>query len=119
MEEIEQEKGKKSVIGFNCLANSRVAAGPPNSATDKYNFSKLLSCINSRSQIRSANSVRTQIHKIYIHTYICNGAEWSNDKTQAAESIKWRPQQAEAAISFYLFSRRQFSAHTQNPHAHA
>ena len=45
----------------------------------------------------------------------CNGAEWSKDKTQAAESIKWRPQQAyAAAISFYLFSRRQFSAHPQN-----
>ena len=44
----------------------------------------------------------------------CNGAVWSKDKTQAAESIKWRPQQAEAAISFYLFSRRQFSAHTKS-----
>ena len=44
----------------------------------------------------------------------CNGAEWSKDKTQAAESVKWRPQQAEAAISFYLFSRRQFSAHTKS-----
>ena len=44
----------------------------------------------------------------------CDGVEWSKDKTQAAESIKWRPQQAEAAISFYLFSRRQFSAHTKS-----
>ena len=26
--------------------------------------------------------------------YICNGVEWSKDRTQAAESIKWRPQQA-------------------------
>ena len=41
----------------------------------------------------------------------CNGAEWSKDKTQAAESIKWRPQQAYGSnLSFYLFSRRQFSA---------
>ena len=30
----------------------------------------------------------------YIYIYICNGVEWSKDKTQAAESIKWRPQQA-------------------------
>ncbi len=30
----------------------------------------------------------------YILFYICNGAEWSKDRTQAAESIKWRPQQA-------------------------
>ena len=26
--------------------------------------------------------------------YFCNGVEWSKDRTQAAESIKWRPQQA-------------------------
>ena len=26
--------------------------------------------------------------------FICNGVEWSKDRTQAAESIKWRPQQA-------------------------
>ena len=25
--------------------------------------------------------------------YKCNGAEWSKDRTQAAESVKWRPQQ--------------------------
>ena len=25
---------------------------------------------------------------------MCNGVEWSKDRTQAAESIKWRPQQA-------------------------
>ena len=25
---------------------------------------------------------------------VCNGAEWSKDRTQAAESIKWKPQQA-------------------------
>ena len=30
----------------------------------------------------------------YAFCYICNGVEWSKDKTQAAESIKWRPQQA-------------------------
>ena len=32
------------------------------------------------------------MHKTLI--YICNGVEWSKDRTQAAESIKWRPQQA-------------------------
>ena len=31
---------------------------------------------------------------IYVYIYICNGVEWSKDRTQAAESIKWRPQQA-------------------------
>ena len=25
---------------------------------------------------------------------MCNGVEWSKDRTQAAESVKWRPQQA-------------------------
>ena len=32
----------------------------------------------------------------------CNGAEWSKDKTQAAESIKWRPQQAYGNNQFLL-----------------
>ena len=32
----------------------------------------------------------------------CNGAEWSKDKTQAAESIKWRPQQAYGSNQFLL-----------------
>ena len=27
-------------------------------------------------------------------SFICNGVEWSKNRTQAAESIKWRPQQA-------------------------
>ena len=33
---------------------------------------------------------------------LCNGAEWSKDKTQAAESIKWRPQQAYCSNQFLL-----------------
>ena len=33
---------------------------------------------------------------------ICNGVEWSKDKTQAAESIKWRPQQANSSNQFLL-----------------
>ena len=36
------------------------------------------------------------LHKsLYLNDLkVCNGAEWSKDRTQAAESIKWRPQQA-------------------------
>ena len=50
----------------------------------------------------------------------CNGAEWSKDKTQAAESIKWRPQQAYGSNQFLLVQPQTvFSTHTQNPHAHA
>ena len=33
---------------------------------------------------------------------MCNGVEWSKDKTQAAESIKWRPQQAYGSNQFLL-----------------
>ena len=33
---------------------------------------------------------------------VCNGAEWSKDKIQAAESIKWRPQQAYGRNQFLL-----------------
>ena len=39
---------------------------------------------------------------IYTYIYICNGVEWSKDKTQAAESIKWRPQQAYGSNQFLL-----------------
>ena len=44
----------------------------------------------------------------------CNGAEWSKDKTQAAESIKWRPQQAYGSNQFLLVQPRQFSAHPKS-----
>ena len=35
-----------------------------------------------------------QLKKEKVIKNKCNGAEWSKDRTQAAESIKWRPQQA-------------------------
>ena len=42
----------------------------------------------------------------------CNGAEWSKDKTQAAESIKWRPQQAYGSNQFLLVQPQTvFSTH--------
>ena len=34
--------------------------------------------------------------------FICNGVEWSKDRTQAAESIKWRPLQAYASNQVLL-----------------
>ena len=37
-----------------------------------------------------------------IHEYQRNGVEWSKDKTQAAESVKWRPQQAYGSNQFLL-----------------
>ena len=46
---------------------------------------------------------------------ICNGAEWSKDKTQAAESIKWRPQQAYGSNQFLLVQPQTvFSTHTKS-----
>ena len=51
----------------------------------------------------------------------CNGAvERRRTVTQAAESVKnGDHSRSMAAIRFYLLSRRQFSAHTPNPHSHA
>ena len=37
-----------------------------------------------------------------VYIYICNGVEWSKDRTQAAESIKWRPQQANSSNQVLL-----------------
>ena len=46
---------------------------------------------------------------------ICNGVEWSKDKTQAAESIKWRPQQAYSSNQFLLVQPQTvFSIHTKS-----
>ena len=45
-----------------------------------------------------------------------NGMEWSKDMTQAAESIKWRPQQAYGSNQV-LLSQPQTIFSTQNPHA--
>ena len=41
--------------------------------------------------------------------------EWSKDKTQAAESIKWRPQQAYGSNQFSLVQPQTvFSTHTKS-----
>ena len=46
---------------------------------------------------------------------VCNGVEWSKDKTQAAESIKWRPQQAYGSNQFLLVQPQTvFSTHTKS-----
>ena len=46
---------------------------------------------------------------------ICKGGEWSKDKTQAAESIKWRPQQAYVSNQFLLVQPQTvFSTHTKS-----
>ena len=46
---------------------------------------------------------------------VCNGVEWSKDKTQAAESIKWRPQQAYVSNQFLLVQPQTvFSTHTKS-----
>ena len=45
----------------------------------------------------------------------CNGVQWSKDKTQAAESIKWRPQQAYGSNQFLLVQPQTvFSTHTKS-----
>ena len=45
----------------------------------------------------------------------CHGVEWSKDKTQAAESIKWRPQQAYGSNQFLLVQPQTvFSTHTKS-----
>ena len=49
------------------------------------------------------------------YCYCCNGAVWSKDKTQAAESIKWRPQQAYGSNQFLLVQPQTvFSTHTKS-----
>ena len=53
---------------------------------------KLLVCLICNFRIFNNCSLGSKIYNNYV--LLCNGAEWSKDRTQAAESIKWRPQQA-------------------------
>ena len=54
------------------------------------------------------------ICRITLH-YNCNGMEWSKDKTRAAESIKWRPQQAYGSNQVLLAQPQTiFSTHTKS-----
>ena len=51
---------------------------------------------------------------VYIHT-LYNGVESSKDRTQAAESIKWRPQQAYGSSQVLLAQRQTiFSTHPKS-----
>ena len=68
----------------------------------------------------STDSSHEFTHLSGFDVSICNGVEWSKDKTQAAESIKWRPQQVYGSNQFLLVQPQTvFSTHTQNHHAHA
>ena len=50
-----------------------------------------------------------------VSKYKCNGVEWSKDKTQAAESIKWRSQQAYGSNQFLLVQPQTvFSTHPKS-----
>ena len=54
---------------------------------------------------------------VFVCLFVCiwNGVEWSKDKTQAAESIKWRPQQAYSSNQVLLAQPQTiFSTHTKS-----
>ena len=52
--------------------------------------------------------------------YICNGVvERRRALTQAAASVKWRPQQAYGSNQVLFAQQQTISQHTQNPHSHA
>ena len=53
---------------------------------------RLLICTTVRAHIIVVEVLYK--HNKVNYYYYCNGVEWSKDRTQAAESIKWRPQQA-------------------------
>ena len=62
-------------------------------------------CFKAQQQYRHKDDHYTVIA-------LCNGVEWSKDRTQAAESIKWRPQQAYGSNQFLLAQPQTvFSTH--------
>ena len=69
---------------------------------------------HTQIQAHARTSTRTHRHR-HTHIYICNGVEWSKDRTQAAESIKWRPQQAYSSNQVLLSQPQTiFSTHTKS-----
>ena len=57
---------------------------------------------------------------VALFTFKCNGVELSKDKTQAAESVKWRPQQAYGSNHVLLAQPQTvFSTPKMSHHAHA
>ena len=74
--------------------------------------------LNAVLHLTPAGQRRGHIYIYILHFhihYLCNGAEWSKDKTQAAESIKWRPQQAYGSNQFLLVQPQTvFSTHPKS-----
>ena len=67
-----------------------------------------------RDRTRPA-TFRSRVRRPANELYNWNGAEWSKDKTQAAESIKWRPQQANSSNRVLLVQPQTvFSTHTKS-----
>ena len=50
---------------------------------------------------------------------MCNGVELSNDRTQAAESVKMETTAGVRQQSGFICSAADNFEHTQNPHSHA
>ena len=51
--------------------------------------------------------------------YMCNGVEWSKDRTQAAESVKMETTAGVQQQSGFIATAADNFQHTQNPHSHA
>ena len=78
----------------------------------------VLPCLQNQSSHAFQTVLKTQLYKqchnkrFQILSSSCNGVEWSKDRTQAAESIKWRPQQAYGSNQVLLAQPKTiFSTH--------
>ena len=72
-------------------------------------------CIALFSALEQTRWVLVVCDSKWQFLFLCNGVEWSKDKTQAAESIKWRPQQAYGSNQFLLVQPQTvFSTHTKS-----
>ena len=73
---------------------------------------KMVLLKNKHTETKGSNQASLSTYNLQ---YLCNGVEWSKDKTQAAESIKWRPQQAYGSNQFLLVQPQTvFSTHTKS-----
>ena len=78
-----------SSVNCVCVWSTKKLTMPAYCVAAKCNNSQMTPNITMHELPRNQPAVRRKWIK-----FICNGVEWSKDRTQAAESVKWRPQQA-------------------------
>ena len=89
-----QKKMTTHWIVFSCTCSDcLITASPLPPSPRPHSFVAVLYIMHT-CYIVTYKYISTSVVELIAKFYVCNGVEWSKDRTQAAESIKWRPQLA-------------------------